>query len=93
MPARPALLRGSFIGTSTRSSLEPLLVDSLCCIWLSLEGPVGQSAVAGAVLGELGSSLGTSQMPMSRWGWGESTGGSALEFQGFEGKNSPGASA
>lgn len=54
---------------------------------------MGQSAVAGAVLGELGSSLGTSQMPMSRWGWGESTGGSALEFQGFEGKNSPGASA
>lgn len=40
-PAWPALLRGSFSGTSTRFNLEPLLVDSFCCIWLSLEEACG----------------------------------------------------
>lgn len=31
---------------------------------------MGRSAVAGAVPGELGSRPGTSQLPVSRWGWG-----------------------
>ena len=30
---------------------------------------MGRSAVAGTVPGELGSRPGTSQLPMSRWGW------------------------
>ena len=79
-PARPALLRASFTGASARSGLEPLLVDSLCCIWLSLEGPVGRPAVAGAVLGELGSRQGTSQLPVSRWGWGDPLVDAPLNF-------------
>lgn len=71
-------LRGSFTGAA-RPGPGALPVDSFVLHLLSLRGPVGRPAAAGAVLGELGSRQGTSQLPVSRWGWG-STGGSALNF-------------